>query len=308
MLLDDYKPKGTPDSRALCEEIAKRSDGVCILGFSRGKDSVCAWIWLRQFFHTIIPYHGCSCPNLTFVDESLDYYEHIFGTKIERFIDGEISRALGRQWYQPIEREDQIEALDRWLYTNNDIVDYLRIKHSQPQAYGAFALSLHDNMFRKMIIKRGSKHGEPAYAGAIRSKVRTFYPCFDWTTDQIISTIEDCGIALPDDYLISNRTIAGIPHNRNLDRFIKLYPDDFEKMQNLFPLIKAQWARNEFRKMKCQDPSKYYPNGIITVDKVIAALPQEMQPKPDKKSSRKRTQTKPKSTKSTKSTKSEKNK
>ena len=73
---------GTEASRRLCEEISSMTGGRCLLGFSRGKDSIAAWLYLRGFFSEVIPFHCSSIPHLSFVDESLDYYEDVFKTKI----------------------------------------------------------------------------------------------------------------------------------------------------------------------------------------------------------------------------------
>ena len=81
----------TLPSRELCERISKESDGVTFLGFSRGKDSIAAWIYLKRFFKRIIPFHCASVPHLKFVDDSLEYYEDFFATKVHRFLDGACS-------------------------------------------------------------------------------------------------------------------------------------------------------------------------------------------------------------------------
>ena len=46
-MLDVNSIVGTERTEKLCREIAQRSDGVCTLGFSRGKDSVAAFLWVR---------------------------------------------------------------------------------------------------------------------------------------------------------------------------------------------------------------------------------------------------------------------
>jgi hypothetical protein len=54
-----------------------------LLSFSRGKDSLAAWLHLREHFR-IIPYHLEWIPGLSFVESSLAYYEDVFQTHIIR--------------------------------------------------------------------------------------------------------------------------------------------------------------------------------------------------------------------------------
>ena len=84
----------TPATDALCKQIAKKSKGVCFLGFSRGKDSVCAWLQLRRFFDRIIPFHCATLPGLEFAEKALRYYEDEFERHILRMMDASLSSDL----------------------------------------------------------------------------------------------------------------------------------------------------------------------------------------------------------------------
>ena len=92
------------------------SGGTCFLGFSRGKDSIAAWLQLRKFFTRIIPFHCASVPHLGFVDASLDYYERVFQTKILRYMDGACLEALGTLYWQPPDSEPDIDGMDLWKF------------------------------------------------------------------------------------------------------------------------------------------------------------------------------------------------
>ena len=84
-------------SAALCAEIAKRSHGVCFLGFSGGKDGLCAWLNLRRYFKRIIPFHCCGFPGMRFRERALEYYEFEFQTRILRLLGEETSTILERR-------------------------------------------------------------------------------------------------------------------------------------------------------------------------------------------------------------------
>src|SRR3990167_4062289 len=102
----------TPESRRLCETISAETDGVCILGFSRGKDSVDAWLHLRRFFKRVIPFHCASVPHLRWVDDSLAYYENYFRTPIYRYMHERAVHAIGVLVWQPPGMEEEIDAME----------------------------------------------------------------------------------------------------------------------------------------------------------------------------------------------------
>lgn len=97
-----------PNSDALCEHIRRESDTV-LLSFSRGKDSIAAYVKLRKHGFRIVPVHYYLVPGLSFIEESLRYYEQVFGTHIYQLP----APALYTMWnefvYQPPERCRHIE-------------------------------------------------------------------------------------------------------------------------------------------------------------------------------------------------------
>ncbi len=232
---------GTETTRRLCEEISKLASGICLLGFSRGKDSIAAWIYLKQFFHTIIPFHCAAVPHLSFVDASLEYYEKVFNTKIIRCLSGEVSGGINKLIYQPLEDEEEIDAMELWEYDNHDIIEILKAEYNVPDVWCAFGINMTDSIDRRIYVKKNQGRNDER---------KTFYPCFDWTKQQIIEAIDQAGIKLPRDYLLANRSFAGIPNYRHIARMDEVFPDDMEKIETLFPFIRAQLARNEFRKEK----------------------------------------------------------
>lgn len=233
---------GTAASRRLCEDIADMTGGRCFLGFSRGKDSIAAWLYLRQFFNDIIPFHCASVPHLSFVDESLSYYEEIFGTKILRFLSGEVSNAISNLVFQPIEDEEAIDAMKLWKYGTHDIVDLLRDIYGK-DIWCAYGINATDSIDRHVYVLQFQGRNIPR---------KSFYPCFDWTKKQILNIIDSEHISLPPDYKLANRTMAGIPNVRHLMHMDEVFPEDMKRIELLFPFIRARLARNEFRLQKFQ--------------------------------------------------------
>lgn len=233
------KAFGTDETRRLCSDIAAASGGVCFLGFSRGKDSIAAWLWLSNFFERIIPFHCASIPGLKFVDESLEYYEEFFKTKIERCISGDVMSAISNLVFQPQEDEELIDSLNIVSFDNHQVYLSLRKKYNLPDAWCAFGINATDSIDRRIYVNKcRGRHDHR----------KTFYPCFDWKKQQILEFIFAHGAKLPRDYLLANRTIASLPNLRHLISMEKLMPDEFERVELLFPFIRARLARNEFRK------------------------------------------------------------
>lgn len=234
-------------SRLLCEEISRISGGVCFLGFSRGKDSIAAWLQLRKYFTRIIPFHCASVPNLKFVDESLDYYERVFNTPILRYMDGDCVKSLEVLWWQPPNSEADIDTIELWRFDKHDIIKHLQKKYNLPLAWCAFGINMTDSIDRRIWVEK---------IGGRNDNHKTFYPCFDWKKKQIVDSIMDAGIKLPKDYLFANRSMAAIPAYRHLYRMKEWAPEDYERIKLMFPMIEAGLARQEFRQEKFQGKAK----------------------------------------------------
>jgi hypothetical protein len=232
---------GTPASDALCRSVRERSGPAVLLGFSRGKDSVAAWLQLRRFFDVVVPFHCASVPHLSFVDASLSYYEAKLGAPIERFVDSTTLSALHSLTFQPPGAEREIEELEVWEYSKHDLAQLLRDRYAVPDAYCAYGISAADSIDRRVGV---------ADCGGRHDSVRTFYPCFDWPKPMILSWIEHHGLRLADDYRLANRSLAGFPTVRHLEAMERLYPDDLARVEEMFPLCRAAIARNHFRRLR----------------------------------------------------------
>lgn len=232
---------GTPASRKLCAEIASKTDTV-VLGFSRGKDSVAAWLWLREFFPRVISFHVDGCPGLGFVERSLAYYERFFGATIERCYARDLFESLANMVYQPVEDEDWIDGLELMNVAagNDEIAERIRDKHDLGHAWMAWGISSADS-----IVRRSQKK----YREGVNEAKRVFYPCFDWHREHVLQAIAAGGARLPEDYLLCNRSIASVMNLRGLERMRDTMPDEFERVKFWYPFIEASLARNEFRRL-----------------------------------------------------------
>lgn len=240
---------GTPESDRLCRFISKLTDGVTILAFSRGKDSLAAWLYLRNFFDNIIPIHCALVPGLSFVDRSLDYYENWFGVKIRRYLASRcFADGLAAYQFQQISDLDLIDThksniLD-WTFEVRDVIRMVADSLDFPNYWGSMGYSMYDSLDRISWIGR---------IKGLHEKHRVFYPCWNWKPNQVKEYVSSFDISLPEDYLLTNRTIDSVPTERNLIKMKELYPEDYELCKLWFPVIEARIARQEFRKRHFQE-------------------------------------------------------
>ena len=181
-----------------------------------------------------------------FVERSIAYQEEKLGIKIERIVDEDLLRSLGNLILQPVEREDAIDALElhKHAYDRNTIVDLLRAKYRAPGAWCAWGISMLDSPFRRAQNK--------LRVGFVDEK-QVFYPICDWSRQGIISTVANAGILLPEDYHLANRSLGGALNGKHLKRMLEQYPEDFKRLEIVYPLVRAIMARQQFRAMHFAD-------------------------------------------------------
>lgn len=228
----------TDISDSLCKDIAKRSKGVCFLGFSHGKDSVLAFLQLSRYFKRIIPFHCASIPNMKFVNAILDYYEYEFQTRILRLMGEDLSIALKRQFYQ--DPRDMMACDDEFgdieEYNKLDILEYLRKKFNLPRAWCAFGVNAADSQDRRIYCNK---------TGGMSEINKTFYPTWDWPRSEIIKALRESGLKLAPEYKYSKRSIGGVPcatYNKILKEH---FPDDFKTLLKWYPLAELKTRREQ---------------------------------------------------------------
>ena len=226
----------SPVTDALCKEVAKRSKGVCFLGFSHGKDSVLAFLQLSRYFKRIIPFHCASVPNLKFVNAILDYYEYQFQTKILRMMGEDLSISLRRLIYQdPRDMDacyDEFGAVED--YNKLDILEFLRTKYNLPRAWCAFGVNASDSQDRQIYCNQ---------TGGMSDINRTFYPTWDWPRKEIVAALKESGLKLAPEYKYSKRSIGGVP-SATYNKILKEhFPDDFKTYKKWYPLMELKTRR-----------------------------------------------------------------
>lgn len=226
----------------LMRDIADITGGRILLAFSRGKDSIAAWLALREsgLFQEIIPYHMDLVPGLKWIAADLDYYEVWFGTRIIRLPHISFYRQMGELVFQPPHREDVIRELgfDRLTRLSyRDVQEWLceDLGWNPKTAWTAAGVRAADSPQRRIhIVKdKGKSH-----------KHRQFYPCFDFLKKDVYEIIERYGVRLPRDYELFGRSFDGLDY-RFVGPLKKHMPEEYERVKFWYPLVEAEILRHE---------------------------------------------------------------
>lgn len=230
----------TPPSLDLIKAVRAEFGPRILLGFSRGKDSLAAWLAMRPYFDDIVPFHLFTVPKLPIVEESLEYYERKMSRKIWRMPQPGFYSWLRNATFQTPPRAAVIKAANLPKFTYKDVVDIIaKAEGIAPEnTMTATGVRSADSPRRRTVITQceGIARGQPK-----------FYPIWDWSTDQCIDIIAKSGISLPIDYELFGRTIDGLDY-RVIAPLKKHRPQDYAKILEWFPLIDIEIWRFEHGK------------------------------------------------------------
>ena len=209
-----------------------------MLSFSMGKDSVVAWLKMRQYFDRIVPVFMYLIPDLEFIERGLRYYEDYFRTPIIRVPHPSLYRMLNDRLFQTPKNVEVIEELDYPNYTHDEILSWIKDDQSVDQeVYTGVGVRASDSMNRHASIKK---------YGAMNLKRRQFYPVYDFRKADMIRTMRESGVKLSTEYLMFGRSFDGLDF-RFMYPLKKKYPKDYERVREFFPLVDAEIKRFEFR-------------------------------------------------------------
>lgn len=226
-------------SEELREYVAARGDKTCILSFSGGKDSIVAWLALREQFDNIIPVFMYLIPGLRFVEEGIVYFEEFFDTHIIRMPHPSLYRLITSAVFVPPERLKVIESRQWEEFTYDDVFNIVKMAKGLPlDTWTAIGVRSADSLNRRTAIKR---------YGSLNIERKTFYPVFDWNKDTLMDALVQAEVMLPVDYKLFGRSFDGIDY-RFLEPIKREYPDDYATILEWFPMAELELKRIEYRK------------------------------------------------------------
>lgn len=221
-------------SEQLCKRIAEKSNGVCIISFSMGKDSIAAYLQAKKHFHTIHLVYYYMIPDLQFQKQSLRYYEQKFGQRILEFPSVHLYTQLNGCMYQTPDRLDTLWDLNIYEANHDEIFAAAKSDLGVPQeTYVGLGVRSSDSLNRRMSIDT---------YGAENIQRRQFFPIFDWNIADIEQSIKAADVRLPIDYEIWGRSFDGVQMSF-LEGVRHHFPEDYKKILEWFPLAEMDFLR-----------------------------------------------------------------
>lgn len=221
-----------------------------IVSFSRGKDSIAAYLAIRGKFERIVPYTYYLVPGLEFVEESLAYFEQKIGCHIVRYPAAAFYKMLNNMVYQPKGHIDVIERMSLPTLSQDDLQRALVVDNDiDENAYNAIGMRSKDSVQRAFSIQRN---------GAINHKRQTYYPVHDWSKQDVIDCIKKSGWKLPIEYKYFGSSFDGLYLSYLYP--IKLYfPRDYQRILEFFPMAEMEVLRYESAVKHGQQPPYQRP-------------------------------------------------
>jgi hypothetical protein len=234
MTNDDLR-KLWPDGKSVISTLA--SDGKpIVLAFSCGKDSIAAFVKLRDANIDVRPVYKVLVPGLEFVAASIAYYERWFGLPILQVPHDSLYRWLANLTFQVPQNCAIIEQAGLAKLSREEIqAQAVRLAGLPSSTWTAVGTRACDNLNRRMSFAR---------FGPWREESRTCYPVWDASKDDVIATIRAAGVKLPAEYRIFGRSFDGLDF-RFLYGIKKHFPRDFARILEWFPHADLEIYRYE---------------------------------------------------------------
>lgn len=223
-------------SEEVIREVREECGPRIPLSFSTGKDSIATWLAIRDHFDEVVPYFLYLIPGLEFVEESLAYYEGLFGRKIIRLPHPSLYRWLNGYLFQTPSNYKVLRAADLPTFDYGLVADLVCEEAGlPPKSLTAIGVRAADSPMRRMAITR---------YGAINRTDRKWYPVWDWNKARLIEAITKSGVKLPVDYEVFGRTFDGLDLAFTYP-MKKHFPRDYARVLEYFPLVEADIYRYE---------------------------------------------------------------
>lgn len=250
-------PPRIEPSEQLIERMAAENP-TCLISFSRGKDSIAAYLAIRDKFERVVPYFYTVVPGLEFVEESLAYFEQKMGCHIIRLSAPGCYRGLNKMMYQTPNTVRLVEALGLEVHTHDDMQEAVcgDVGIDYDTTFNALGMRAKDSMMRTLYFQKN---------GPVNYTRKLFYPVWDWDKQRVIDTIRKSGWKLPIDYKYFSASFDGL-YCRFLIPIKKYFPRDWDKIVNLYPLIELDILRYEAAVRAGTQPP-YIPPAGATIHK-----------------------------------------
>lgn len=215
-------------------KVIRKTQKDTLLAFSGGKDAVAAWLTIRPYFENVIPVYMYIVPCLSFIEESLEYYENFFETKIIRMPHPSLIRWLNGNVFRPPEQVLVVEQAELPEITYEDVFAAVREeKGLKKNVFYATGVRAADSPMRRIAISR---------YGAISQEQMKYHPVWDLKKSDLLDLFKKHNVKLSKEYKYFGRTFDGLDI-----RFIKPlkdhFPEDYKKVLEWFPFVELELRR-----------------------------------------------------------------
>lgn len=205
--------------------MSKVTDSV-IVAFSGGKESIVTLDLCFRYFKKIKPFFMYICPNLSFQERTLNWYEKKYQTEIIRLPHMDVSEFFHYGSFRPPDFTFPIVSI-------NDIYKYVRLETDV--WWIAAGERIDDSIVRRAMMKK---------SGSIDVQRGRLYPISAWKKREVMDYIKFHNLYLsPDSQKLgfSFRSLLG----KELAMIKQHFPDDYQKIINLYPFAEAGVLRYE---------------------------------------------------------------
>lgn len=204
---------------------AKFTDSV-IVAFSGGKESVVVLDLAFRFFKNVKPFFMYICPDLSFQERTLEWYERKYQTEIIRLPHMDVSEFFHYGSFRPADPFFPIVSI-------NDIYQYVRLKTDI--WWIAAGERIDDSIIRRAMMKK---------SGSIDVQRGRLYPVSMWKKKEIVDYIKYHNLYLGQDSRklgFSFKSLWG----KELSMVKQYFPEDYQKILHLYPFAAAGVKRYE---------------------------------------------------------------
>lgn len=208
------------------------------IGMSMGKDSLACAAVLQELEIDFIPFYFYHIPDLEFVKEQIDIYENIFQREIIQFPHPMLYDNLRHQDFMTKEFADYLAGFHLPKMTFEDMIYlYCNENNEEENMYDIVGMRAAESFNRRKFFQKLNK----GYC----NKKKKIYPIYNWKKSDVLNYLQEKKIPLTNDYQIWDRSFDGLKY-QFLFGVKKHYPNDYEKIKELFPLIDLELKRYEF--------------------------------------------------------------
>lgn len=204
---------------------AKTTDSV-IVAFSGGKESVVVLDLCFRYFKNVHPFFMYICPDLSFQERTLEWYEKKYQTEIIRLPHMDVSEFFHYGSFRIADPSFPIISI-------NDIYKYIRLKTDT--WWIAAGERINDSIVRRAMMKK---------SGSLDVQRGRFYPVSMWKKQEILDYIKFHNLYLGLDSRKMGFSFKSL-WGKELLWLRDTFPDDYKKILHLYPFAAAGVKREE---------------------------------------------------------------